>query len=78
LSLTGTQAATRVGDGVLGIETLIDEIEQTDAPGDWVAMLRQTEQVATGRGRVDTDEDRLPGLEDSPPPAIWRHNSIEY
>ena len=63
LSLTGTQATARVGNGRLGIETLIDQIEQTGAPGYGVAMLLQTEQVAVGRGRVDTDEDRLASLE---------------
>ena len=63
-SLTGTQPATRISNGGLGIETLIDQIEQTNAPGVGVAMLLQTEQVAIGRGRVDTDEDRLAGLED--------------
>ena len=64
LSLTGAETATRIGDGCLGIEALIDQIEQADAPGVGVAMFLQTQQVAIGRGRVDTHEHRLAGLED--------------
>ena len=63
LSLTGAETATCVGDGCLGIEALIDQIEQADAPGVGVAMFLQTKQVAIGRGRVDTHEHRLAGLE---------------
>ena len=39
LSLTGAETATCVGDGCLGIEALIDQIEQADAPGVGVAMF---------------------------------------
>ena len=63
LSLTGADA-TRVGDGCLGIEALIDQLEQADAPGVGVAMFLQTQQVAIGRRGVDTHEHRLTGLED--------------
>ena len=33
LNLTGAETATRVGNGCLGIEALIDQFEQADAPG---------------------------------------------
>ena len=64
LGLAGAEAAAGVGDGGLGIEALIDQFEQADAPGVGVAMFLQAEQVAIGRGRVDTHEHRLAGLED--------------
>ena len=63
LSLTGAETATRIGDNRLRIEALINQVEQTNAPSVGVAMFLQTKQVAIGRGRVDTREDWLAGLE---------------
>src|SRR3954467_13225409 len=62
--LTGTEAAAGVGDGGVGIEALVDQLEQAHTPGGGVAMVLRAEQVAIGRGRVDTDEHRVAGLED--------------
>ena len=63
-SLAGTEAAAGVGDGGLGIEALVDQLQQAHAPGYGVAMVLQAEQVAIGRGRIDADEHRVEGLKD--------------
>ena len=63
LSLTGAETAAGVGDGCLGIEALIHQLQQADAPGVGIAMLLQTQQIAIGRGGIDTHEHRLAGLE---------------
>jgi hypothetical protein len=43
LRLTGAEAATRVGDGGFGVEALIDQIEQVDAPGVGITVFLQAE-----------------------------------
>ena len=48
LSLTGAETATRIGDGCLGIEALINQVKQANAPGVGVTMVFQTEEVAKG------------------------------
>ena len=62
--LAGTQPAAGVGDGGLGIEALVDQLQQAHAPGLGVAMVLQAQQVAIGRGRIDADEHRVAGLKD--------------
>jgi hypothetical protein len=62
LSLTGVKTTTGVGDDCFGIEALIDQVQQADAPGVGVAMFLQAKQIAIGRGRVDTHQYQLAGL----------------
>ena len=63
LRLTGAKTRACIGDGPLGLEALIHQIEQADAPGVGIAMVLQTQQKAIGRVGVDTHEHRLLGLE---------------
>ena len=56
--------AACVGDGGIGIEALIDQLQQAHAPGVGVAMVLQAKQVAIGRRGIDAHEHRLTGLED--------------
>jgi hypothetical protein len=59
----GAQTGACIGDGRLGIEALIHQLEQADAPGVGIAMFLHTQQKAIGRVCVDTREHRLLGLE---------------
>ncbi len=61
--MTSAETAAGIGDGCLGIEALINQLEQADAPGVGIAMFLQAQQEAIGRGCVDTHEHRLLGLE---------------
>ena len=63
-SLAGTEPAAGVGDGGLGIEALVDQLQEAHAPGYGVAMVLQAEQVAIGRGGIDADEHWVDGLKD--------------
>ena len=62
--LAGTEAVAGVGNDRLGIETLVNQLQQPHAPCVSVAMVFQAEQVALDRGRIDADEHRVAGLKD--------------
>jgi hypothetical protein len=48
--LTGAKTTACVGDGCFGLEVLVDQIQQADAPGVGIAMFLQAQHVAIGRG----------------------------
>ncbi len=58
------QSRAGVGDGGIGIEAVIDQLQQTHAPGLGVAMVLQAKQIAIGRCGIDTHEHWLTGLKD--------------
>ena len=62
--LSGPQSAARVGDGGLGVEALVLQFQQAEAPGVAVAMFLQAQQVAVGGIDVGPDQHRPPALED--------------
>lgn len=62
--LTGAEAVAGVGDGGVGIEALVDQLQEAHAPCHGIAMVPQAEQGAIGRGRVDAAEHRAAGLKD--------------
>ena len=62
--LAGTEATAGVGDGGLGIEALVDQLQEAHTPGIGVAMILQAEQIAIRRRRIDTHEHRVAGLKD--------------
>ena len=62
--MAGAEPAAGVGDGGLGGEAPVDQLQQAHAPGVGVAMVLQAQQVAVGRGGIDAHEDRVAGLED--------------
>ena len=58
------QSRACVGDGGIGVEALIDQLQQAHAPGFGIAMVLQAKQVAIGRRGIDAHEHRLTGLKD--------------
>ena len=64
LLLAGPQPRGEVGDGGVGAEAAVAQLQQAHAPGVGVAVLFQAEQVAVGGSDVDADQDGLAGLED--------------
>src|SRR5271166_1862347 len=62
--LAGAQTQARIGDGGIGSEALIDQLQQAHAPGFSVAVVLQTKQVAVGRRGVDAHQYWKAGLED--------------
>src|SRR5271166_2215160 len=62
--LAGAQTRACIGDGGIGSEALIDQLQQAHAPGFSVAVVLQTEQVAIGRRGIDAHEHWATGLED--------------
>jgi hypothetical protein len=63
LSLAGPQPTGEIGDGAVGAEAAVSQLQQTHAPGQGVAVLLESEQVAVGRGDVGPDQDGAAGLE---------------
>ena len=63
-SLAGAQTQARVGDGGIGSEALIDQLQQAHAPGFSVAVVLPTEQVAIGRCGANPHEHWIASLED--------------
>ena len=63
-ALAGTEAAAGVGDGGLGIEALVDQLQEAHTPGIGVAMILQAEQIAIHRRGIDAHEHRVAGLKD--------------
>ena len=61
--LSGAQSLARVGDGVIGIQTLLESIEQMNSPGVGVAMFNCGKQIAVARPGVDTGEHGLRAME---------------
>ena len=68
--LSGAQPLARVGDRVLGIQTLQRSVEQMNTPGIGIAMFGGGKQIAVGRPGVDTGENGLGTLEDFVVPVI--------
>ncbi|MGF6971648.1 hypothetical protein QFZ94_000075 [Paraburkholderia sp. JPY465] len=62
--LPGTQTGSRIGDRVLRIEALCLQVQQMDGPGVAVAMGFGGEQIAIGRGDIDTGEHGLGTLKE--------------
>ncbi len=63
LCLSGAQALSGVGHGVLKVEAALGEIEKMDCPGDGVAAWLLGEEVAVGGEGVRPNEDGI-SLED--------------
>ena len=53
-----------IGDGGLGPQPAVGQLQQADAPGVGIAVLLEAEQVAIGRGGIDPDQHRVAGLVD--------------
>ena len=64
LLMAGAEPRGEIGDGGLGGETPVDQLEEAHPPGVGVAMLFLAQQVAVGGRGVDADEDGATGLED--------------
>jgi hypothetical protein len=62
--LTGPQTCASIGDGGVGSQTLILQLQQTDAPCIGVAVFFEAEQVAEGGLDIGPDEDWLAILKD--------------
>lgn len=62
--LSCAQTLARIGDRMVGIQSLLCSVEQMNAPGVGVAMFGRGKQIAVGRSGVDTGEHRLGALED--------------
>jgi hypothetical protein len=60
----GAEPRAEIGEGRLGGETAVDQLEQAHAPGLGVAMVLLAQQVALGGRGVDADEDGATRLED--------------
>lgn len=62
--LPGAQSLPRIGNRVVGIQTLQRSVEQMNAPGVGIAMFDRTKQVTIGRPGVDASQYMLGTLED--------------
>ena len=63
LCLPGTKTLGPVRDGRFGVEAAIGQFQQPDAPGVGIAVAFDAQEVAVGGMRVESDQDRLAGLE---------------
>src|SRR5262249_27123093 len=64
LRLTGPQPTGEIGDGTVGAEAPLLQLQQTHAPGSSVAVILGAEQVAVGRSDVGPDQHGAACLED--------------
>lgn len=62
--LPGLEGAAAITDDGLGGEAAVAQFQQPYAPGDAVAVLFQTQEIAIGRSHIDADQDGLAALLD--------------
>jgi hypothetical protein len=62
--LSGAEPLAGVGDGRLGLEALVLQLQQPDAPGVGVAVIFDAQQVAVVGIGVDPDQHRPAALKD--------------
>jgi hypothetical protein len=61
--LPGAQTLPGIGDGIIGFQPLLSDVEQMHTPGVGVAVVLRGQKIAIGRFGADTGQNRFSAME---------------